>query len=520
MLPVLASDDVLDRPKETIKMTSAIADFYKDKNVFVTGATGFLGKVLVEKLLRSCPEVKGIYLLIRPRGPQTVQERLNKMVECKLFDKVRHEQPTFHCKLHAIPGEMCEPDLGISQSDQGMLVSKIHILFHAAATVNFNAPLKASMQLNVVGTRYVIALCHDLKHLQAFVHVSTAYANCDRSYIEEVIYPSPVQPLKLIDTLEWMDNTMVTKLTPDLIGKRPNTYTFTKACTEYLLTQEAADLPLSIVRPSIIGGSWREPLVVGTGLLRFMRGKNSAYADIVPVDMTANLIIAAAWDTAVSRAETIPVYNVTSGGVNPLKWGEFSAMLGTYFNKHPLDKLFRTPNITFINNSFMYQFWQIVSHKGPAFLYDIWLSMIGQKPKVWKMYEKVERALSKFEYFTSHHWEWSHDNTDALMAKMGTEDKKIFNFDYRGLHWPTYMENYVLGMKKYVLKEDMDHLPMTKARLNRLRNIPRCFNTILIVVVWRVLIARTKIARNIWHLVVSLCFKFLQYLRISSKRGH
>ncbi|XP_035673692.1 fatty acyl-CoA reductase 1-like [Branchiostoma floridae] len=515
-------------------MASAIADFYKDKNVFVTGATGFLGKVLVEKLLRSCPEVEGIYLLIRPRGDQTAQERLNKIVECKLFDKVRHEQPTFHRKLHAIPGDMCEPALGISQSDEDMLVSKIHIVFHSAATVRFDDPLKPSMQLNVVGTRYVIALCHKLKHLQAFVHVSTAYANCDRSYIEEVIYPPPVQPQKLIDALEWMDDTMVTKLTPDLIGKRPNTYTFTKACAEYLLTQEAADLPLSIVRPSIIGASWREPLVgwcdnfngpsglfvaIGKGLLRTMRGEYNAYADIIPVDLPANLMIAVAWDTAVSRPENIPVYNSTSGGVNPFRWGEIEGMLVTYFKKYPLDKPFRRPNCAFVSNSFMYQYWQIVSHKGPAYLYDIWLRMIGQKPRVVKMYNKLERALQSLDYFTSHHWEWSHDNADALMAKMGEEDKKIFKFDCRGLHWPTYMENYVLGTKKYVLKEDMDQLPIAKANLNKLRNIRWGFNTILIVVFWRVLIARTKIARNIWHLVVSLCFKFLQYLRISSTQG-
>eukprot|EP00058_Branchiostoma_floridae_P015494 XP_002600982.1 hypothetical protein BRAFLDRAFT_79185 [Branchiostoma floridae] len=407
-------------------MASAIAEFYKVKNVFVTGATGFLGKVLVEKLLRSCPEVEGIYLLIRPRGDQTAQERLNKIVESKLFDKVRHEQPTFHRKLHAIPGDMCEPALGIRQSDQDMLVSKIHILFHSAATVRLEDPLRTSMQLNVIGTRDVIALCHKLKHLQAFVHVSTAYANCDRSYIEETIYPPPVQPQKLIDALEWMDDTMVTKLTPDLIGKRPNTYTFTKACAEYLLTQEAADLPLSIVRPSIIGGSWREPLAIGKGLLRTMRGEYNASVDVVPVDLPANLMIAAAWDTAVSRPENIPVYNSTSGGVNPLRWGEFSEGTLVTYKKYPLDKPFRAPNFAFVSN------------------------------RVLKMYSRLEKDVSSIEYFTSRHWEWSHGNADALMAKMGEEDKKIFKFDCRGLHWPTYMENYVLGIKKYVLKEDMD----------------------------------------------------------------
>jgi len=59
--------------------TSQIAEFYRDRSVFVTGGTGFLGKVLVEKLLRSCPDIKSIYLLIRPKKEnENVHDRLNQ----------------------------------------------------------------------------------------------------------------------------------------------------------------------------------------------------------------------------------------------------------------------------------------------------------------------------------------------------------------------------------------------------------------------------------------------------------
>lgn len=50
----------------------------------------------------------------------------------------------------------------------------------------------------------------------------------------------------------------------------------------------------------------------------------------------------------------------------------------------------------------------------------------------------------------------------------------------------------------------------------RLRNIRYSFNTILVVLIWRVFIARSQMARNIWYFVVSLCFKFLSYFRASS----
>lgn len=59
-----------------------------------------------------------------------------------------------------------------------------------------------------------------------------------------------------------MDEELVSLLTPKLIGERPNTYTYTKALAEYLVQQEAGDLNVAIVRPSIVGASWKEPFPV------------------------------------------------------------------------------------------------------------------------------------------------------------------------------------------------------------------------------------------------------------------
>lgn len=56
-------------------------------------------------------------------------------------------------------------------------------------------------------------------------------------------------------------------LTPKLIGERPNTYTYTKALAEYLVQQEAGDLNVAIIRPSIVGASWKEPFPVSGGFL-------------------------------------------------------------------------------------------------------------------------------------------------------------------------------------------------------------------------------------------------------------
>jgi hypothetical protein len=69
--------------------------------------------------------------------------------------------------------------------------------------------------------------------------------------VGEVIYPPPYDPEKIIQCVDWMDEDLVNVITPNLIGKRPNTYTFTKALAEHMLLKESGNLPVAIVRPSI-----------------------------------------------------------------------------------------------------------------------------------------------------------------------------------------------------------------------------------------------------------------------------
>ena len=66
---------------------SPIREFYKNKSIFITGATGFLGKTVIEKLVRSCPELKKIYILIRHKKGKTPTERLNDILNCAVSEK-------------------------------------------------------------------------------------------------------------------------------------------------------------------------------------------------------------------------------------------------------------------------------------------------------------------------------------------------------------------------------------------------------------------------------------------------
>lgn len=56
-----------------------VQEFYKGKTIFITGASGFMGKVLLEKLLYSCSELNQVIILMRPKREKTPEKRLEEM---------------------------------------------------------------------------------------------------------------------------------------------------------------------------------------------------------------------------------------------------------------------------------------------------------------------------------------------------------------------------------------------------------------------------------------------------------
>ena len=316
---------------------------------------------------------------------------------------------------------------------------------------------------------------------QALVHVSTAYANCDRQHISETVYNPPVQPNQIIEAVDWIEEDLVKLLTPKVIQLRPNTYTYTKAIAESLVVQECRDrIPCAIVRPSIVGASWREPFpgwidnyngptalfaAIGKGILRTMMGNANSTADIIPVDIPVNLMIVAGWYTGSKKTKDMLVYNCTTGQINRLTWGMLERFSFESLMKNPLENIFLVPNQRFTSYRLIKFVRHFIEESIPAFIMDLYLRLAYRKPFFVRLQSRIKKAVGTLEFFTSTQWEFTNDNIYKLTEEMNEVDNKIFNIDVRDLHWKSYIEQYCLGTKKYLLKEDMTKMSKCRREL-------------------------------------------------------
>ena len=119
-----------------------ICQFYAGKCIFITGVTGFMGKVLLHKLLNSCPTLERIYVLIRPKRDELPHGRLDKLYDGPLFKNLKETNASSFKKVFAITGDITHPRLGMSNDDFDMVIEKTSVVFHSAATVRFDEELR------------------------------------------------------------------------------------------------------------------------------------------------------------------------------------------------------------------------------------------------------------------------------------------------------------------------------------------------------------------------------------------
>nr|CAD7578791.1 unnamed protein product [Timema californicum] len=148
--------------------STPIQEFYRDRSVFMTGASGFCGKILLSKLLRSCPYIGNIFILIRPKKNKSIAQRLEALLsEPVLVDLVEsNKHQDVLKKIVLVPGDISQSNMGIFPEDRERLRREVSVVFHLAATLKFDENLKLALKTNVGGTQAVIELCKDMRHLK------------------------------------------------------------------------------------------------------------------------------------------------------------------------------------------------------------------------------------------------------------------------------------------------------------------------------------------------------------------
>jgi len=95
------------------------------------------------------------------------------------------------------------------------------------------------------------------------------------------------------------------------------------------------------------------------------------------------------------------------------------------FEKVPFERAFRRPNADFTTNTITSQYWNAVSHRAPAIIYDFYLRLTGRKPRMTKVMNRLLKTVSMLEYFVNRSWEWSTYNTEMLMSELSPEDQRV-----------------------------------------------------------------------------------------------
>ncbi|EDS35447.1 fatty acyl-CoA reductase 1 [Culex quinquefasciatus] len=455
---------------------SPLKDFYHGKIVFLTGGTGFLGKLYVEKLIRC--GVSEILLLSRAKKGKTPYERLASILGSEPIFTTYHSNPEhYHDKIKIIDGDISKNQLSISNDDLSYVVNNANIFFHAAADVRFDESLKESVETNVRGTLEVLKIAAQAKVLDVFVYISTAFSNCTRNTIEEKFYKPQVDPYLLIKLVEMeQDEESFEVLSRKIIEPWPNTYAFTKALAEDLVRQFADKVPVAVIRPSIgddpIPG-WTDNLygfngvVIGaaTGALRIFHINNDFRADIIPADIVMNATLAIGW-YAKNHPDETNIINCTAAD-NPVTWGMVRTEQMKWKGKIPFLKSLWIPTYNTTRYYVLSEILKIFYHLIPAVLFDLGLRFNSQKPQIVKLYRKVHKFSEVLCFFTNNEWDFRNEQFHKVLAQMSEEDQRYFPCDAKRIDWKDFLAHNVIGLRMYLMKEKWDNLEQARARYRK-----------------------------------------------------
>nr|CAD7600247.1 unnamed protein product [Timema genevievae] len=401
----------------------------------------------------------------------------------QLFDRLKSEQDVgvLSRKVVGVAGDvLISPDLGLSSADKELLCRDVSIVYHAAATIRFDEPLKRAVLLNTRGTRQMLELAKAMNKLELFLHISTAYCHLQEKVLYEKMYNPPADPHSIIKCMESVDDDVAEAMTKKVLGDLPNTYAFTKALSEGLVNEQMDKMPVLILRPSIVVPVWKEPLPgwtdningptglligAGKGVIRTMYCNQDGYADYLPVDIAVNGFLLATWNFIANKDHEKRVYHLTSSSEIRISWAEIIERGRRITEKIPLNNIAWYPGGSMKKSKLLHNICVFFFHLLPAYFIDSLIFLAGHKPIMIRIQRRIRKGFEVFEYYANNQWDFKNDHVLVLRKLMNPREKKAFKIDGEGLNIDSYFEDCISAARIYILNEPLDTLPAARRHM-------------------------------------------------------
>jgi len=435
-------------------------------HVLLTGVTGFVGKVVLEELLRrrKALGLEAVTVLVRPsktRDGKVIDPAdrfVDTVAKAKVFGGL---EAGWTDRVHVVACDLEKPRCGLSDADFERVTARTTHVIHCAASVEFDLPVREAASANITTALEVLELARACRKLVGMVDVSTAYVTSWRAgeLTERLAHlPRPADEM-LRDILE--DRRPEAEMLAET--GHPNTYTFTKCITEHLIAQRRGDVPVVIVRPSIVSASWKAPfpgwldspaalagclLYMGLGVVRALHADPSTRLDVVPVDLVSQRIIDTAFGARWPKpGDSVPIRYAAMGTQHALRIDMTTEANQRFFRERPGVKA--VPKTTLWRGE-TFERADLVSRELPMQLTRALLTVTGRKRdkrRLERADEKVQYLNQAFRYFTHHTFDFKPVEPFALN-----------DFDPRA-----YVDIVNRSLYEHLLGHDETQLPLAGA---------------------------------------------------------
>lgn len=391
-------------------------------HILVTGVTGFLGKVVVEELLRRKDEldVGTIYVLIRrKRGTSPARRFRYEVMASPCFSRLADG---WERAVEVVAGELTEARCGLSDEAFTNVTAKVTHIIHCAASVDFHLPIAQAGAANITSALNMLELARRCTNLLVMADTSTAYVTQSDGHaiVHERLAPLPRSAESIYRSI--VDGTANQD---DLLGEtgHPNTYTYTKCVAEHLLMERRGNVPLSIVRPSVIAASWRYPfpgwidsaaafagfaISIGAGHMKALNAIPEERLDVIPVDEVAERLIRVALQMPPPRPEEQPsIYHATACIEHTCRIGDIIRTIVDFYRRHPVH---RPAKMHYMGpGGARFKVREFRHHTAPTAAIRTFAKVTGQR-KLARQAQRLGEGLAKlnrsFPYFTSRTFEF------------------------------------------------------------------------------------------------------------------